>query len=73
MYELSEFLALCKKYRLKPVLLETIFHYRVRGYNNVEISGRTGINKNTLNKYVTALTRFSDEEIDLIMKCQLLI
>lgn len=67
MYELSEFLAMCKKHRLQPVLLETIFHYRVRGYNNVEISDKTGINKNTVNKYVLKLKQFSDEEIQLLI------
>jgi len=63
----SEFIAMSKKYRLNPVLLEAIFHYRVRGYNNVEIADVTGINKNTVNKYVTSLKLFSDGEIQLLI------
>ena len=56
-----------KKYQLNPVLLETIFHFRIRGYNNVEIADKTGINKNTVNKYVLMLKQFSDEDIQLLI------
>jgi Fic family protein len=67
MYELSEFLAMCKKHRLNPVLLKNVFGLRIRGYNNVEISEKTGINKNTVNKYILKLKQFSDEDIQLLI------
>jgi len=73
MSEKSDFVAMCKKHGLNPVLLKNVFGLRIRGYNNVEISDKTGINKNTVNKYVNALKRFRDDEIELLMKYQLLI
>jgi len=67
MSEKSEFVTMCKKHRLNPVLLKNIIHLRIRGYDNLEIAERTGINKNTVNKYVQALKRFSDEDIELLI------
>ncbi|PAV10340.1 MULTISPECIES: hypothetical protein [Methanocorpusculum] len=67
MSEKSEFVAMCKKYGLNPVLLKNVFGLWIRGYNNVEISDKTRINKNTVNKYVLKLKQFSDEDIQLLI------
>lgn len=51
----SKFIQLSKKYGLNPTLLKEIMVLRNKGYNNVQIAEHTGINKNTVNKYVNAL------------------
>lgn len=48
-----------------------IFCERIRGLNNIEISVKLGISKNTVNKYVESLRDFSDYELSAVLMCLL--
>lgn len=68
MSENSGFIAIAKKYRLNPVLLREIILFRAKGYDNLSISAVTGINKNTVNKYVHVLRSFSEADLEFCMR-----
>ena len=59
----QKYIQLSKKYGLNPALLKEIVILRNEGYNNLNISERTGINKNTVNKYVNALNEMDRNDL----------
>lgn len=57
-----------KRYGLNPTLLKEIMLLRNKGLNNISISEKTGINKNTVNKYVNALGEMENNDfIELLL------
>ena len=52
-----------KRYRLNPTFLREIVILRNRGFNNSEISERTGIARITVNNYVTALEKMPQSDL----------
>ena len=59
----EKFIQIAKKYKLNPTLLKEVMLLRNKGYNNLQISEQTGINKNTVNKYVTVLGKMDNNDI----------
>ena len=59
----QKYIQLSKKYGLNPALLKEIVILRNKGYNNLNISERTGISKNTVNKYVNALNEMDRNDL----------
>lgn len=59
----EQFIRISKKYGLNPVILKEILMLRNQGYNNAQIAERTGINRNTVNKYVSALNEMQVEDL----------
>jgi len=59
----EKFIQISKKYKLNPALLKDIMLLRNKGYNNLQISEQTGINKNTINKYVAALGEMENNDL----------
>jgi len=58
----EKFIQIAKKYSLNPLMLKEIMLLRNRGMNNAEIALQLGINRNTVNKYVKALTEMDNED-----------
>ena len=54
---------LIKSYGLSPVFFKQIFMARCRGLSNIAIAEHTGINKNTVNKYVATLRKMSQSDV----------
>jgi len=52
-----------KEYRLRPVLFREILILRSRGFSNKEIAKKTGLNRNTVNKYVKTLKYIPKERV----------
>lgn len=59
----EKFIQISKKYKLNPALLKDIMLLRNKGYNNIQIAEQTGINKNTINKYVAALGEMENNDL----------
>ncbi|MDE4908196.1 helix-turn-helix domain-containing protein [Methanogenium marinum] len=59
----EQFIRLSKKYGLNPVMLKEILMLRNKGFNNAQIAQHTGINRNTVNKYVSALNEMQTEDL----------
>jgi len=52
-----QFNELCEGLDIRPILMIGIIRYHIRGYNKLEISKYTGINRNTVAKYIDKLKR----------------
>lgn len=58
---------IAKEHGLKPVFLKDIIYYRSRGKNNVEITRFTGLDRNTVNKYVNELRSMNQNECSVLL------
>lgn len=54
---------IAKSYRLNPGMLRDILILRNRGMNNAQIAAHMGINRNTVNKYIDALSQMDQKDL----------
>lgn len=59
----EKIVGIARKYGLNPGMLRDIVILRNRGMNNAQIANHMGINRNTVNKYVSALNEMDQNDL----------